>query len=166
MRLFVCSLMSVLIIACMTGRIFGGTEAVVVTSPVDQCTYDEQVQDSIDNVSEQVTSTQPQQQKDKDVGVQKTEIWQKAKKGYVKGGKSFLRGTKKSAQWTWKGICKGAYYIKEGSISVAEKTGMKINKTEVETSDRIILDAERTLAASRTRRTLREDQTEATSDVQ
>jgi hypothetical protein len=86
---------------------------------------------------------------------QKT-FWQKTKDGVSTAGKYTWGGIKKGAHWTWIGTKKVGYYMKEGFVSVAEKTGM-IKDTELSAHSDIMNLANKTLVESKTKREIRED---------
>ena len=87
---------------------------------------------------------------------QKT-VWQKIGTPFVAAGKYTWYGVKTLGIWTWKGVCAGAYYTKEGCISVAEKTGMKSNPDDIAMHERVMQEANEVLIESRTRREIRRD---------
>lgn len=82
-------------------------------------------------------------------------VWRKMGNGIVTGAKYTWKGIKVAGIYTWKGITKGAYYFKEGCVSVAEKTGLKTRQDELDAHQRIVEEANKTLIESRTRREVR-----------
>ena len=88
-------------------------------------------------------------------------FWQKTKSATAAAGRYTWKGIKTASVWTWNGIKKGGYYMKEGVISVAEKTGM-IKDTELDAHQDIVNLANKTLVKSQTKREIRQDILERT----
>ena len=142
MRILTLCIIGILMSIVYGGEVVSNEDVIEVASP--QVTEVEQIDSHAESVHA-VSEEHP------------TSFWQKVKNGFVSTGKYTWKGIK----WTWRGICKGAFYMKEGTISVLEKSGLKAKSTdEVDTHEVVLREASKTLTESRTRRELRKEKFE------